>query len=100
MSSYSLPAKIDNKKVSKKEIVHYIISYFENRGQRLTNVKRASMEQLNDIVVKYKLADNLVASIKEQRREIVISKENERKRQEQLQIKKQELYNNTFAIKQ
>ena len=79
MSSYSLPDKIDNKKVSKKEIVNYIISYFENRGQRLTNVKRANMEQLNDIVVKYKLADNLVASIKEQRLQDIRDKEEEKK---------------------
>ena len=89
MSSYILPNKIDNKKVTKKEIVNYIISYFENKGRRLTNVKKASMEQLNNILVKYNLADNLVASIKEQRLEAIRDKENEKRRKEEWR-KKQE----------
>ena len=90
MSSYSLPNKIDNKKVSKKEIVNYIISYFENKGRRLTNVKRASMEQLCDIVVKYKLDDNLVDSIKEQRLQVIRDKEEQKKRVEERKIREKQ----------
>ena len=106
MTSYILPYTIDNKKVSKKEIVEYIISYFENKGKRLSNVKRANMEQLNDIVVKYNLPlDNLIASVKEQRLQNIRDKEEkkkrkeeEKRREEQDEIERNEEYNRMIEI--
>jgi hypothetical protein len=43
---------------AKIEMVEAITEYLQNRGQRMTNLKRASLETLNNLIIKYEIDIN------------------------------------------
>jgi len=92
MSSITeLPQKIQNVKVSKKEVVFCIKQYFDNKGQRLSNINKANMEQLDRIIIKYNIGfEYMIDSIIEYRRMVRIEKEEEKVRQQQEALEREE----------
>lgn len=71
-----MPKKIQNVRVSKKEVVYCIEEYFNNRGQRLSNLGRANTAQLDEIIIKYNIGfDYMIDSIIQHRRDILIQKQ-------------------------
>ena len=92
MSSITgLPQKIQNVRVSKKEVVYCIQEYFENKGQRLSNLKKANMEQLDKIIIKYNIGfEYMIDSIIKHRHEVHIEKQQEKVREQQRAIEREE----------
>ena len=77
MSSITeMPKKIQNVRVSKKEVLYCIEEYFDNRGQRLSNLGKANTAQLDEIIVRYNIGfDYMIDSIIQHRRDIHIQKQ-------------------------
>ena len=71
-----MPKKIQNVRVSKKEVLYCIEEYFDNRGQRLSNLRKANTAQLDEIIIKYNIGfDYMIDSIIQHRRDILIQKQ-------------------------
>src|SRR5210317_1924975 len=78
---------IQNVKVKKKEVVFCIKQYFDNKGQRLTNINKANMEQLEKIIIKYNIGfDYMIDSIIEYRKMLRIEKQRKKQRKKQKEI--------------
>jgi len=92
MSSITeMPNKIQNVKVSKKEVVFCIQQYFNNKGQRLCNLKKANTAQLDEIINKYNIGfEYMIDSIIKHRHEVHIEKQQEKVREQQRAIEREE----------
>jgi len=82
---------IQNVKVKKKEVVFCIKQYFDNKGQRLTNINKANMEQLEKIIIKYNIGfDYMIDSIIEYRKMLRIEKQRKKDREQQKALEREE----------
>jgi len=75
-----------HKPPAKIEMVEAIAEYLQNRGQRMTNLKKASLETLNNLIIKYEIDIN---EFKEERQNRI--KETRERKEKENKIYKEKL---------
>jgi len=72
-------------KILKKDIINHIEEFFEERGQKLTNLKKAKIDELHEVMKKYNIPPIDKDKVNKEKKE-----EQERKERERIESEKEQ----------